>query len=385
MSTSFRLSLYYALLFAAVGTHLPFWPVWLAERGLSAAQIGMVTAAAYLARMVFSPAIGAIVDRRGDRRRPMVILAAAAALCWALFAATDSLPAIVVLTFIAGGLWSAVIPVGDSLAMMAAIQRRLDYGRVRLWGSAAFIVAAVGVGRLLTQTSPSVLVWLITGWLTATAAACAVLPDLRATSGGVPAPFAPLLSSRAFLLFIACAAANQAAHTAYYAFSTLHWRHAGIPDDVIGLLWSEGVIAEIVLFSMSGRVVAKLGPAGLLIVAGLGGVLRWLVLGTTTALPALAVAQILHAATFGCAHLGAMHFLQRAVPAGLSVRAQGLYAAVALGAVPGLMSPVAGHLFENLGGGVFFAMAGFSLAAALLGGALARGWHGGKVVDATIL
>ena len=93
----------------------------------------------------------------------------------------------------------------------------------------------------------------------------------------------------------------------------------------------------------------------------------------------MAAVQILHAATFGCAHLGAMHFLQRAVPQDLSVRAQGLYAAIALGAVPGLMSPLTGALFERFGGGSFTAMALFSLTAAILALALGQRWHGGKV------
>ena len=339
----------------------------------------MVTAAAYLARMVFSPGIGVIVDRRGDRRQPMVILAITAALSWALFATTHSLTAILLLTFMAGGLWAAIIPVGDSLAMMVSARENLDYGRVRLWGSAAFILAAVAVGHVLTIAPSALLVWLIVGWLVATAIACSLLPDLRSVSEGPAAPFAPLLRSRPFLLFVACAAANQAAHTAYYAFSTLHWRQAGISDDIIGLLWSEGVIAEIILFSISGKVVERMGPAGLLVAAGMGGVVRWLVLGATTALPALAAVQILHAATFGCAHLGAMHFLQRAVPQDLSVRAQGLYASIALGAVPGLMSPLTGALFERFGGGSFTAMALFSLTAAILALALGQRWHGGKV------
>ena len=42
--SAFHVSLYYALLFVAVGIHLPFWPIWLADRGLSAAEIGIALA-----------------------------------------------------------------------------------------------------------------------------------------------------------------------------------------------------------------------------------------------------------------------------------------------------------------------------------------------------
>jgi len=377
-----RLAAYYALLFAAVGIHLPFWPLWLADSGMSAAQIGVLGAAAYLARALVNPLVGAVADRRGDRRRPMLMLMAAATLAWTLFAAVDGFPAILAVTIVASGLWAGVMPVGESLALMAAGHWHIDYGRLRLWGSAAFILAAIGTGHLLLHARPWVLVWLIALCLAATAMVCAGLPDLRAPAATVrPAAWRPLLTSRPFLLFLACAGLNLAAHTVYYSFATLHWRAAGIADDAIGLLWSEGVVAEIVLFAASGWVVRRLGPGGLLLAAGIGGILRWLALASTTWLPALAVAQVLHAATFGCGHLGAMHFLSRAVPPGLGVRAQGLFATVAAGLLPGLTSLFTGWLYQRLGGGAFVAMAGLSLGSALAGRALLTCWHGGKVVE----
>ena len=381
-AAALRLAFYYATLFATVGIHLPFWPVWLADRGLSASEIGLVAAFTYLSRMFVNPVVGAIVDRRGDRRRPMVLLAAAAALVWVLFAVIHGLVPILAVTLLGVGLWAGIMPVGDSLSMMAASHWQLDYGRVRLWGSAAFIIAATLGGRLLLTVPPAILVWLVAGGLAATAGACALLPDLRGpVTGGRPPPLAPLLTSRPFLLFLAATSLNQGAHTVYYAFATLHWRAAGIADDTIGLLWSEGVVAEIALFALSAPLIRRLGPAGLLLVAMTAGILRWLVLGATTQIPILAAVQVLHAATFGCAHLGAMHFLQRAVPPGLNVRAQGLYAATAMGIVPGLMSPVTGWLYQHGHGQAFSVMAGLSAAAALAAWGLSRTWHGGKVVE----
>ena len=377
-----RLAAYYAALFAAVGVQLPFWPVWLADRGLGAAQIGVVVSLTYLIRLAVNPVVGAVVDRRGDRRLPMLVLAAGAAAAWTLFAATGGFWAILAVTALAVGLWGGIMPVGDSLAMMSAQEWRLDYGRVRLWGSAAFIATAVFGGKLLMHAPPSVLVWLIAGLLGATALVCLALPDLRAPADTDPAPtLRPLLSGAPFLLFLAFAGLNQASHTVYYAFATLHWRAAGIPGDTIGLLWSEGVLAEIVLFAISGPVVRRLGPGGLLLAAGLGGVLRWTILAATTWVPVLAAAQVLHAATFGCAHLGAMHFLQRGAPAEINARAQSVYAAVASGAAPALMSPVGGWLYQRLGGSAFLIMALVSLGAMAMAYRLKRHWGGGIIIE----
>lgn len=359
---AFRLAAYYSALFMAVGIHLPFWPLWLKDHGLSPAEIGIILAATYLVKSIVNPLIGHVVDRRGDRRRPMFWLALGATLAWVGFAFASGFWSILILTVIALGLWSGIMPVGEALALMTTQRFGIDYGRVRLWGSTAFILTAIGCGRLLVDHTSSTLVWLITAALAATALACAALPDARVPvpEGSTPPPLKPLVTSTAFLLFLAAGSLNSAAHTVYYAFSTIHWKAAGISDDTIGLLWSEGVIAEIVLFAMSGSAVRRFGPTGLLMLAGLGGVLRWTMLGLTTDVAMLAMVQGLHAATFGCAHLGAMHFIQRAVPAGLSARAQGIYAAVAMGVAPGVMSPLTGHLYEALSGHAFLVMAALS-------------------------
>jgi PPP family 3-phenylpropionic acid transporter len=376
-----RLSFYYTALFIGVGTQLPFWPLWLKDRGLTPAEIGLIIAVIYVTKVVVNPLIGHVVDKRGDRRRPMVVLAAGAALSWLAFSLTDGFWTILALSVVATGCWSAIMPVGEALALAVAQHHKLDYGRVRLWGSASFILAAVATGQILTGQPTSLLVWLVSGALVLTAISCATLPDQRVPvgDGQAPARLAPLLTSAPFLLFLAAASLNQAAHTVYYGFATIHWKSSGIEGDVIGYLWSEGVVAEILLFAFSGRVVARLGPARLLLIAALAGILRWLVLGTTTALPALAVAQLLHAATFGCGHLGAMHFLNRAVAPGLSARAQGIFAGIAAGAAPGLMSLASGQLYEAFSGGAFLTMAAVSLASGLAAWLLARRWDGGLI------
>lgn len=380
-ATATRLSFYYAALFTAVGAHMPFWPLWLQDKGLGPAEIGLIMAATYATKILAGPGIGHVADRHGDRRRPMLVLALGATLVWQAFAVVDGFWPVLAVTVVAVGLWTGIFPLGESLAMMETQRQRLDYGRVRLWGSLSFIAAAIATGNLLTQAPPSVLVWVVGAALGLTACACWTLPSTAAAGRArTRAPLAPLLRHPLFLAFLGAASLNTAAHTVYYAFATIHWQQAGIDGDTIGLLWAEGVIAEVLLFAFSGKVVARLGPGRLLLLATLAGVVRWLALGLSTALPVLAAAQVLHAVTFGCAHLGAMHFIVRAVPHALSARAQGMLSAVAMGLAPGLMSPLAGHLYEGLGGNAFLVMTALSAAGAALALVLTRRWHGGQII-----
>src|SRR3546814_9888561 len=94
---------------------------------------------------------------------------------------------------------------------------------------------------------------------------------------------------------------------------------------MIGLLWAEGVIAEVLLFACGAKVVQRLGPARMLLLGALAGVARWTLLAASTDLAVLFAAQALRAFTFGAAHLGAIAFIARAAPAGLSATAPPLY------------------------------------------------------------
>ena len=50
-----RLALFYATLFGLVGTHLPFFPVWLKAVGIDAAWIGVITALPAISRFTALP------------------------------------------------------------------------------------------------------------------------------------------------------------------------------------------------------------------------------------------------------------------------------------------------------------------------------------------
>lgn len=380
--TALRLSFYYAALFTAVGAHMPFWPLWLKDKGLGPTDIGLIMAATYLTKIMVSPSVGHLVDRHGDRRKPMLILAGAATAIWLLFPLTDGFWPILAVTVLGVGLWSGIFPLGESLSMMESQRQRLDYGRLRLWGSLSFIATAIATGALMTSQPPPVLVWVVAAALALTTLSCWSLPASTAisTRSDRRTPIWPLLKHPAFLAFLAVASLGSASHTVYYAFATIHWQAAGIDGDTIGLLWAEGVVAEVLLFAFSGWVVGKLGPGKLLVIATAAGILRWLALGSVTAVPALAIAQLLHAATFGCAHLGAMHFITRAVPHSLSARAQGMLSAVAMGAAPGLMSPLAGRLYDGMGGGAFLVMSALSVAGFALALLLTKRWDGSPLV-----
>jgi PPP family 3-phenylpropionic acid transporter len=189
-----------------------------------------------------------------------------------------------------------------------------------------------------------------------------------------------LVHAPLYLLFLLAASLIQASHAVYYSFGTLNWRAQGIPDGAIGVLWSVGVIAEVALFAVSGRVIAYCGTARLLMLAGLAASLRWGVMAIDLPLVATALLQTLHAMSFGAAHLAAIHFLTHAVPEDRAATAQGVYAAIVAGLVLGTVTIASGPLYRALAGEAYAAMAVLALIGAASAFVLMRRWRGGLVV-----
>ncbi len=371
---SVRFAGYYGAVFLALGIYLPFWPVWLAQRGLAAAEIGLLLALTSWVKVLSVPPIARLADRTGRVKAAIVLLSAASLASFAAFFVTERFWSILAVQLLTALAFHGLIPLAESHTMRAVGAAEIDYGRVRLWGSAAFILGALGAGELLARQDPGLLLWLILVALALTLFASLGLPERR---GPLPEPedrprASALLWDRRFLLFLAAAALLQASHAVYYGFSALAWRAAGLSDAAVGWLWSEGVLAEIVFFAASGVLLRRFGPTGLLALAGLGGVVRWTVLAGTTALPALVAVQILHALTFGAAHLGAVHFIARHAPQGLAATAQGLYAALSGGLAMGLATLLAGRLYETFEAQAFLAMAVLSAAGLALALVLSR-------------
>lgn len=265
----------------------------------------------------------------------------------------------------------------------------LDYGRVRLWGSLSFIVASLGSGLLIgTLGAETVLPLLLAG----TALMVLGAHFLPREFGG-RAPLAAsglrrlkltdafdLVRAPLFLLFLLAASMVEASHALYYSFGSLHWRAQGIPDGVIGALWSVGVVAEIALFAASGRVIASIATARLLMLAGLAATLRWGLMAVDPPLWATALLQTLHAMSFGAAHLASIHFMTHAVPEDRAATVQGLSAAVVAGLVLGGATVASGPLYRTFAGEAYGAMACLALIGAGCAFLLMQHWRGELVV-----
>src|SRR5207245_2308226 len=174
-----RLSAFYAAIFLVAGIQLPFWPVWLAGRGLTTREIGIVLAAAIWAKVLATPAIGAIADKSGARRPVMGALAATALVSYAALNSAESFWVLVLLNLVALTAQSALMPLGDAVTLAVSRSEGLDYGRIRLWGSVSFILASLASGAVLASSSGEEVLPLVLGASALLLLACLAVPQFR--------------------------------------------------------------------------------------------------------------------------------------------------------------------------------------------------------------
>lgn len=384
--TGFRLAGYGAAYMFAAGAFMSYWPVWLHERGITDQQIGTLFMTRQLVGIATVLGIGFLAHRIGRLRGMLLVLAVASALIMGLYQLSYSFPALLLVGAVWACVWGPILALYDGVLVNEAKARGFVYGTLRVWGSVAFIAGTLICGLTVDRFGPPSV--LFVGW----AGVACLLPfalllpgegaQVRGARGHAPFGIVELFRSRPFLLFMIAAGFCQASHAVLYSFGTLTWRRAGLDDVTISLLWGESVAVEIGMLMGSGWLMQRIGVTGLI---GLGlacAIVRWTGMAFTTELPALVVLQALHAGTFAACHLGAMAFIQRALPPSGVALGQSIYYALGTGASQAVIYQFAGVLYSEYGQRAFLGMTAISAMGLLALVSLARRWTGGLLVDA---
>ena len=360
-----RLALFYGALFGQIGSHLPFFPVWLKAVGIDASWIGIITAVPAMTRFTILPFVTGLAERRQRLRAAMIVTAFATALGFLVVGTQHQAVLVFAAYVVTSCVWTPMVPLTDAYALRGVARYGLNYGPLRLWGSAAFVVGALACGLLVEVIAARHLIWVIAALAGLSALVGLGLQRLDNPRPVVAAPHGAggLLRDRGFLAVIVAAALIQGSHAAYYTFASITWQGAGLDGLTIAGLWVLGVLAEIVVFAASPRF--KLPPSALVVIGGLAAVARWLITAQEPSVAVLSVVQLAHGLTYGLTQVGTMGLLVRQVPVHAMARGQGYYAACS-GIVTSSASVLSGVVYAHYGQGVYYVMAVMALSGAVL-------------------
>jgi len=368
-----RLSGFYFFYFASLGALVPFWGLYLQDRGFTPGAIGELMAIIMATKVVAPNIWGWLADRSGRR---MLMVRLASLLAWLTFLGVFQVRGFWGLALVMGlfsFFWNASLPQVEAVTFNHLKERVRHYATIRLWGSIGFILAVTGLGQALerwdTGIEPVVVLMLYAGlWLSSLLVPEADHGARPAHPGGLP-----LSPHRLELLAFFCACfMMQVSHGAYYAFYSIYLEQHGYSKALIGELWALGVAVEVLMFMLMHHLLQRYGARRVLVASLALAVLRWLLIGGfPDRLWVLVPAQCLHAATFGTFHASAIHLVHHYFPGRVQGRGQALYSSLSFGAGGALGSLTSGYLWADAGPTVTFAVASLT---ALVGTVVAWAW-----------
>lgn len=374
-----RLSGYYFFYFAFIGAFSPYFGLYLQSLNFSAWDIGLLMSQMQLMRL-FGPNLwGWLVDRHG-RRMAIIRLAGAIALGgFTCFFWLDRLPGMLLAMAVLAFFWSAALPLVEMLTFDHLREERGRYSRIRVWGSVGFVVAVMATGALLDMVPPAGVLWACWATLAGILVCALVLPEARSSrSADGGQAIGDILRQPKVIALMAACFAMSAAHGAYYVFYSIHLAGHGYSKTAVGVLWSLGVVAEIVVFMFMARLSRRFSLRAILVACFGAAVLRFLLVGWGVESAAvMSFAQLLHGLTFGAYHASAIAAVNRWFPGRAQGRGQALYSSLSFGAGGLLGALISGRMWDALGAGWTFAL---SSAFALAGGWLVWRWVGEAVL-----
>ncbi len=370
-----RLSAYYFFYFAFIGAFSPYFTLYLQSLGFTAWDIGVLMSLMQVMRLLAPNLWGWLADRLGAKTPIVRGAALMSILGFSCFFFTQSFAGFFLGMSLLAFFWSAALPLVEALTFTHLGAQASRYGSIRLWGSIGFIVAVLGLGWLLDRTPLSTVLWASLGLLGGILACAVGLPDKRqAPHESDRLPIGDILRRREVRALFSACFFMSAAHGTLYVFYSIYLVGHGYSKTLVGLLWTLGVVAEIVVFIYLPRLFSVFSLRAILLFSFACAVARFIMIGWGVDwLAVVAAAQLLHAATFGAFHASAVAAVNRWFAGRHQARGQALYGSISFGAGGMLGGLLSGWSWDVLGAQLSFGMgAAFALAGMAI---LWRGWR----------
>jgi PPP family 3-phenylpropionic acid transporter len=347
-----RLSSFYFFYFIVLGTMVPYLPLYLKSLGLDAWHIGLLTAVMVGTKIIAPNIWGWLADYSGKRMAVirlgcfMAVLPFFVLLHW-----QPSIAVLAVIIFCYSFFWNAVLGQFEAVTLVYLGKQPERYSRVRLWGSIGFIVAVAAFGWLFDRVSLSNFPALVTmtfiaiflsSWLVADPQ-----PVTQVSHVAHENRFFQHLRQPQIAIFFTVCFLMVLSHGPYYTFFSVLMEQYQHSRTVIGLLWSLGVVAEVMLFCCMPRLMPYWGLRSLLLISLSATVVRWSLLAFFPQhIGIMLFAQCLHAFSFAGFHAGAIETVRRLFSVQQSGKAQAFYSAVGYGAGNALGSLCSGAIWS---------------------------------------
>ena len=355
----------YLAFFAAIGASFPYFGVFYQERGLDLGQIGLMTALGAAAGLVAAPVWGAMADRFAGSPFVISVAATVTAVGAVGLVLVDGIgPMIVALAILSVAL-AGIAPILDARALETVGSDRNRYGRIRAWGSAAFIVTVFVTGAVIERAgAPSMFVIYVAALL----ALAVVSIPLRGGRSSVTLPrlsgIGVVLRHRPIARLLPAVLLVWSAATSINWYFSIHLLTLGAPGELVGSAWAIGALVEIPILSAYPWLAARVGWSRLFLFGAAAFALRVIVLAMVTDPVAAAATMALHGVAFALVLVGGVTYVSRHAPEATAATAQGILSATVVSVAMIIGPGVGSWVAENFGVPALF---GVGIAASVAG------------------
>jgi PPP family 3-phenylpropionic acid transporter len=349
----------YFLYFGVMGIFLPYFNLYCYHLDFTGFEIGVLSAIRSVA-LILTPLIwGATADRFRIRRPIYILCSFISAGIWAFYLYTTDFWAMLVITVFYGIFYSPIISFLEAFTMDVLDARKKSYGKLRGWGSIAFIITVIVMGKIIDLYSIEIILVLILFGSLAQALISIRIPDIQIKKKTAFLSKARALLKRQVLVFLFCAFLMLVSHGTYYGFYSIHLENLGYDKTFIGVSWALASTAEIIVMIKSDSIFKRFSTDNVLFFSFMVATFRWLALSYATAPVFILFLQIFHAVTYAMFHVSSILYIDASTPDEAKTLGQAINNAVTYGL--GLMVGffINGYLFETLGSFTLFRMSGF--------------------------
>lgn len=357
-----RLSGFYFFYFATLGGFLPYWSLYLEHIKFNALEIGELSALMVATKIIAPNLLGWIADHTGKSLRIIRIASFFAALFFVGFLYKDNYLWVAMVTVGFSFFWNAALPQFEAATLSHLKKKPHRYSQIRLWGSIGFIVSVLAIGWAVEMLTIDYLPELIIGLLSFIWLVSLITPEAQVSIQERDAVgIFQIIKNPEIIAFFMVYMLLQLAHGPYYVFYSIYLNQFDYTPTLIGFLWALGVCAEVLLFIFMKKILAWISLRSILLISILLSICRWLIIAFFVEyLPLMIFAQLLHAASFGSAHVVAIHLVHKYFGRHHQGKGQALYSSLSFGLGGMIGSLCSGYFWDSQGSLVVYSMAAVS-------------------------
>ena len=368
MTSKTWLSTNYFLQFLVTGTFLPFWMVYLTSvKNLSVLEASSIFSMLYIARVISGIFLSPYLIKKYNIDITLKLSVGIGLILAVSYGFTNEKIVLGLITFLFGMIYFMVSPLVEGLASLFLREENIDYGKARTYGSLGFTVIGIIIGGILGYVGNEALYYILI-FLVALYLVFMFLPQpklVKNLSFEEPSSkkekeslYSWVLKDRNAILLIITVFLYQLSHTAYNNYNALYLESMNISAKWLsGVILNVSVIAEIIFFIFSKRLVKRIKPKNLMIFAGVCAIIRWGALAMFHNIYVFTIMQTFHAITFAVAHIAFILILNKDYNNKEIIDMQNLYTAICFQLSMAVGLYIMGALWDISTSYVFYASA----------------------------